>query len=81
MKYKDELKREFSKNQKEYLEKIALLEVLHEIIDNGCVKELSVKGKNHIDVNEYISHIDNYTNMLSFESISPNIKFVNHANS
>lgn len=50
MKYKDELKREFSKNSKENLEKIALLEVLHEVVDNGCVGELTAKSKNRINI-------------------------------
>lgn len=54
-----------------------MLEVLHEVIDNGCVRELTVKGKHRIDIDRYISFIDQYTDMLSFESISPNIKFVN----
>ncbi|KAL4499130.1 hypothetical protein ABPG72_017032 [Tetrahymena utriculariae] len=78
-KYKDELKREFGKNQREYLEKIALLEVLHEVIDNGCVRELTIKGKYRINIDQYISYIDQYTDLLSFESISPNIKFVNNS--
>ncbi|EAS00780.1 hypothetical protein TTHERM_00305480 (macronuclear) [Tetrahymena thermophila SB210] len=78
-KYKDELKREFGKNQREYLEKIALLEVLHEVIDNGCVRELTIKGKNRINIDQYISYIDQYTDLLSFESISPNVKFVNNS--
>lgn len=78
-KHKDELRREFGKNSKDYLEKIALLEVLHEVIDNGSVRELSVKGKHRIDIDRYISLIDHYTDLLSFESISPNIKFsTNH---
>ncbi|KAL4449899.1 hypothetical protein ABPG74_015018 [Tetrahymena malaccensis] len=78
-KYKDELKREFGKNQREYLEKIAILEVLHEVIDNGCVRELTIKGKHRINIDQYISFIDQYTDLLSFESISPNIKFVNNS--
>lgn len=80
-KYKDQLRTEFGKKNHEYLEKIALLEVLHEVIDNGCVRELVVKGKNNIDFEKYISLIDHYTNILSFESISPNVKFTSDANS
>lgn len=58
-----------------------MLEVLHEVIDNGCVRELVVKGKNSIDFEKYISLIDHYTNILSFESISPNVKFTSDPNS
>lgn len=50
LKYRDELRLNFSKNPAEYLEKIALLEVMHEVIDNGCVRELTSKGKHFVDI-------------------------------
>lgn len=45
LKFRDAMRTQFGKKSTEFLEKIALLEVLHEVIDNGCVRELSIKGK------------------------------------
>lgn len=49
--------------------------MVHDIIDNSTIRELTIKGKHKIDIDKYITHIDHYTDLLSFESISSNIKF------